>query len=100
VGFGVVGQTQLVEDAQLIMVLEDSGLLAGRTSQSLLLLHVVGKITQCLAQSISDLCEERQVLRALIRPFAARPRSVWGRSVRSSPQSVGLSLSSLPGCVC
>jgi hypothetical protein len=44
----VVGEAELVEDAQLIVVFEDGGGLAWRSAQRLLFLDVVGEFAKGL----------------------------------------------------
>lgn len=50
---GVIGQPELVEDAELIVVFEDGRGLAGRAAQSLLLLYIVGELAECLESLVS-----------------------------------------------
>ena len=49
----VVGEAELVEDAQLVVLLELGGFLAGRAAQCLLLLDVVGEVAEGLWKSVS-----------------------------------------------
>ena len=49
----VIGEAELVEDAQLIVVFEDGGGLAGRSAQSLLFLDVVGKFAERLVFTLA-----------------------------------------------
>ena len=51
----IIGEAELVEDAQLIVVFEDGGGLAGRSAQRLLFLDVVGKFAECLWKSPLEL---------------------------------------------
>ena len=44
----VVGEVKVVEDAELIVLFEDGGSLTGRTTQCLLLLHIVGEFAEGL----------------------------------------------------
>jgi hypothetical protein len=53
VDLAVVGEAELVQDAQLIVVFEDGGGLAGRATQRLLLLYVVGKLAKRLQYGVS-----------------------------------------------
>lgn len=49
----VIGKAELVEDAQLIVVFEDGGGLAGRSAQRLLFLNVVGKFAERLVCTLA-----------------------------------------------
>jgi hypothetical protein len=44
----VVGEAELVQDAQLVVVLKDGGGLARRSAQCLLLLYIVGELAEGL----------------------------------------------------
>jgi hypothetical protein len=55
VNLAVVGEAELVQNAQLIVVFEDGGGLTGRATQRLLLLYIVGKFTKCLKCNVSIL---------------------------------------------
>lgn len=48
----IVGEAELVQDAQLVVVFEDSGRLAWWAAQCLLLLHVVGELAERLGSTI------------------------------------------------
>jgi hypothetical protein len=52
-GRRVVGQTELVEDAQLVVLVGGGGRVAGRAAQRLLPLHVVGEVAQGLRVSVA-----------------------------------------------
>jgi hypothetical protein len=82
VGPSVIGQAQLIQNAQLIVVFEDGGRLARRAAQRLLLLYVVGKLTKCLPDAIS-LRNTKSRAHVQTRPSAALLGSVWARVVRS-----------------
>lgn len=59
VWLGVVGETQLVQDAQLVVVFEDGRCLAWRAAQRLLLLYVVGEFAERLQEDMSTKSEAR-----------------------------------------
>jgi hypothetical protein len=44
----VIGETELVQDAQLIVVFENGGGLAWRSAQRLLFLYIIGKFAERL----------------------------------------------------
>jgi hypothetical protein len=52
--FVVVGEAELVQDAQLIVVFENDGGLTRWSAQRLLFLYVVGKLTKSLPRAVSS----------------------------------------------
>jgi hypothetical protein len=78
VGFGVVGQTELIENAQLVVFFDDGWGLTRWATQCLLLLDVVGELTKCLEMSVHTYMDFFALSRehVQIRPFAAPRGSV------------------------